>query len=88
MALDTNKIFFGGMLKCSLFSLFQGSGLVGRSVQRSAGVAHITFSDSLQKPNLTVSPSAIKASSWRCSADTEKTKQADSHLIVSWIREP
>lgn len=30
MALDTNKIFFGGMLKCGLFSLFQGSGLVGR----------------------------------------------------------
>lgn len=59
----------------------------GRSVQRSAGVAHITFSDSLQKPNLTISPSAIKSSTWRCSADTEKTKQADSHLIVSWIRE-
>lgn len=88
MALDTNKILFGGVLKCGLFSLFQGSGLVGRSVERSARLAYITFSDSLQKHNLTISASATKASSWSCSADTERKKQADSHLIVSWIREP
>lgn len=42
-ALDAIKILFGEGFKCPLFFPLQGNGLVGRIVQRTAGVAHIIF---------------------------------------------
>lgn len=70
----------------NVFFPFQGSGLVGRIVQRTAGVAHIAFFCLLPETKPYPAP-ALPERAVGDKVQTGKAEQAGSHTTVSWVTE-